>query len=112
MATTPAKEWTLDRDACPSLETDPLKLAHQGLRDARQIVHDVRQIDPTVVWGRLSRWRQDDPERLLMALVVLAVYVPAEADTALPAWVQALAGGLTDLQPPPRIPRMRREVAS
>jgi hypothetical protein len=107
-----AKEASMDRAACPPLLTDPLKLARQSMRDAKQLAHDVREIDPAQVWGRLARWRTEDPERLFMALVTLAVYVPEDATKVLPEWVTALDGGLTALQPAPHIPQQARGTAA
>lgn len=105
MAADMVKEANLDRDACPVLETDLSVLARRGVKDARRLMHDVRQIDPAEVWGRLSRWRRDDPERLLMAVVTLAAYVPEDA-AGLLDWTNDLAGGLIALTPQ-RVPKQR-----
>ena len=105
------KEANLDRAACPVLTRPATRLARQGIRDAERIAHDVREIDPTEVWGRVYRWIQDDPERLAMAFITAALYVPDDAMAALPEWVTALDGGLMALIPRTRVPHQTRGAA-
>jgi hypothetical protein len=104
------EEAKAEREACPVLAGCPKAVAKQGKRDARQLATDVREIDPAQVWGRMATWHRNEPERLFMALVVLAVLVPVEAEV--PTWVTKLDGGLAELLPPaPRIPSQTRGAA-
>lgn len=108
MATTDAvKQATLERAACPILETNQDLLADRSMRDARRLRGDVRDIDPDQIWGRIAQWHRNDPERLFAVVVALAVL---DNNQEIPAWVAKLAGGLTALQPNTRVPNMRRAM--
>lgn len=106
-ATDAVKQATLERAACPILETDPDVLADRSVKDARRLVGDVRDIDPDEIWGRIAQWHRSDPERLFAIVVALAVL---DNNQELPEWVTNLAGGLTALQPNTRVPNMRRAM--
>src|SRR5207248_2782221 len=60
----------------------------------------VRQLDPRQVWGAINRLGKTDPQRLLAALISLAVRVdPTQHEPGrAPAWTEQI-GGIPALHP-------------
>lgn len=68
------------------------RVVARAATDAAELAGDVRDLDPTEVWGRLADWRESDPDRLLAVAVALAAMVPIQHHTAgqLLAWTDRL----------------------
>lgn len=85
---------------CPDLTGSPTSRAYQGDLDALQVAHDIRELDPREIWGRLNKWGHEDPQRLLAAAVSLAAMVNPDqhAIGVSPQWAQGI-GGTAALHP-------------
>jgi DNA-binding NarL/FixJ family response regulator len=65
-------ELNEDLKHCPALTGNARQRATQADTDARRLAADIRDLDPRVIWGRINRWNNTNPQRVLAALVSLA----------------------------------------
>ncbi|WP_372673004.1 hypothetical protein [Amycolatopsis kentuckyensis] len=72
----------------PKLTGNPTQRAQRADTDAARLVRDIRHYDPAQIWGRLNRWAEESPTRLLAA----AMHLAAMADPRVPEWCDALGG--------------------
>jgi len=72
----------------PKLTGNPTQRAQRADADAAQLARDIRHYDPAQLWGRLNRWAEESPTRLLAA----AMHLAAMADPRVPAWCDQLGG--------------------
>ncbi|GLW91811.1 AsnC family protein [Actinokineospora globicatena] len=91
-----------DTDNCPTIPRDPKAIG--GListmqMDALDLIVDIREYDPAMLWGRLNRWRTEDPLRLIACTVALAAMCnpDAPARDAL-AWLDSAQPGADHLR--------------
>lgn len=89
-----------DGSHCPELIGYARQRATQADTDARRLIADIRELDPRVIWGRITRWNETNPHRVIAAIVSLAAM--AELDTASstdpPPWTTPI-GGTAALHP-------------
>lgn len=79
-----------DRLACRGVP-NPTEVAARATYDALNLICDVRDLDPAVIWGRLTRWADLEPDRLKGAVVALAAMgQPDRPAHAALAWTRDL----------------------
>lgn len=72
---------------------NPHQLAAVAVRDAVELVGDIRDLDPRQVAGRVELLRRD-PDRLTALIIALAAMVPGDKPvSALLAWTDHLTEG-------------------
>ncbi|WP_439377449.1 hypothetical protein [Amycolatopsis lexingtonensis] len=86
---------------CPeNLTGDAKNRARQADIDARQLIEDIRDLDPRQIWGRINRYGHTNPQRLLALVVDLATKVDlAVLDEDGPAPWTVPIGGTAALHP-------------
>ena len=73
---------------------NPHQLAAVAVRDAVELVGDIRELDPRQVAGRVELLRRRDPDRLTALVIALAALVPDDKPVSeLLAWTDHLAEG-------------------
>ncbi len=92
----PAKARTRDAADCPALSGNTLQRAQRADQDACDFAMAVREEDPAVVWGRVARWAERHPQRLMATFVHLAAMV--DVDGRIAPWTRDL-GGTAALHP-------------
>lgn len=94
------REMLEDLRHCPKLTDTADNRARQADYDARRLIADIRDLDPRQIWGRLNKWGQRNPQRLIAAFVSTLAYAdPDDVTTGQPpAWTRNL-GGTAALHP-------------
>lgn len=85
-----------DAENCPTLAGNAVQRAQYADADAADFAMLVRDEPPEVVWGRVARWAEENPERLMATFVHLAAMV--DVDERLAPWTRRL-GGTAALHP-------------
>ncbi|MFJ8815464.1 helix-turn-helix domain-containing protein [Amycolatopsis thermoflava] len=87
-------------DACPTdLPGNAGQRAYTAAQDVRQLIHDIHEIDPRQVWGRLNLIGQSDPARLLAIIVEAVARIdPDQAESQQLGWINK-HGGTKTLHP-------------
>ncbi|WP_290055639.1 helix-turn-helix domain-containing protein [Amycolatopsis solani] len=87
-------EKNRDLKHVPKLTGNAPQRAQRADADAAQLARDIRHYDVNQIWGRLNRWAETSPTRLLAA----AVHLAAMAQPRVPGWCDDL-GGTIGLHP-------------
>lgn len=85
-----------DAEHCPVLTGNAKQRAQRAHKDATDFVLAIREEEPRVVWGRIARWIDDHPQRLIATLAHLAAMVDPDQEIA--TWTREF-GGLPALHP-------------
>jgi hypothetical protein len=71
----PVTEGRSEAAACPAIgKFEALELGELAAVDALDLIADVHDIDPRQVYGRLTLWARDHPQRLVTAAFALAAF--------------------------------------
>lgn len=85
-----------DAENCPTLAGNAVQRAQYADSDAADFAMAVRDEPADVVWGRVARWLEDNPERLMATFVHLAAMV--DVDERIAPWTRQI-GGTAALHP-------------
>jgi DNA-binding CsgD family transcriptional regulator len=85
-----------DAENCPALAGNAIQRAQYADSDAADFAMLVRDEPAPVVWGRVARWLEENPERLMATFVHLAAMV--DVDERIAPWTRSI-GGTAALHP-------------
>ncbi len=90
MAGNPAQTTIAEYTACHGVP-NPTAVAERAQLDASDLITEVRDLDPRQLWGRLTIWANENPDRLKAACIALAAWCDPDINPSTAyAWTNTL----------------------